>query len=367
MKVSSIFKVILGTLTIIVVSSLIVEMYNTMTYSSQLKSTVTRTITRACDYFARESYKDNDSIPVVGSIYGQSEKAVENKSGIGEVVAYSSPMFDGNSTQSVYDNLYKSGRSSNFHSFITGTITYHGDSTSVRKVTGIWENLDMLAYGLGYGSDVSGLSSNDKSLGNYYYDSKMSPLNLGIAYIDKDTLERIVKWTAIKNLSSSNPERVIVPIGMGKDSLANYVKFNGFRIYYNTFKITSITYDVYDISTSNGLKDLSNTINMNLKNNVDVLDSENYNLKKVCVANIKYDISVSYHGITPFRKIMEYVFNHEVKGMQKGADTTTNNKGYTDNESLSSMNNQNSTIIGSDGKVIWSEPVSGGIKYYIIK
>ena len=324
MSVKTIFKTLIGTIVVIVVTAMIVEYVNISTTASQLKGTMMRSISKACDYISQETYKTGASGNIVGNM--------PDLTGRGGTIAGSGRFYMSNNADDVYNDLY---RSSDFTRFML-------------EHAGTWKNLDMLFYGIYEGPVAGGynLTAEDKENGKKYSESHMTALNIGIPYLDKGVLERIATYNIILSLSGGNPNNIYNDV-----SVSNYVYYRGFKVYYETIKVSGIDYTVYDITKSSDRKALKELTN---------IDASKLNLErdstKVCIANISYSMKLSYEGVSPLKNIMKYVWDLQVDGLN-GTDTPITSNIF--NEGNISTLNQDT----ASGQM----PVDGQIIYYIIK
>lgn len=360
MNVKSVFKTLAGTIVIICIVSLVTEYYNISMNSAFMKTIFTRTISRSCDYFSQETYKQNPSGNGGTLLNTGNAESIVDKDGI---EAVSGRFFEGGTQQAIYDSIYKTNQ---FKEFLKSTVDYYNGtsagSISQTPILGLWQNLDDLAYGLFGGAGgvyPPGMTDRDKELGKYYAENQISALNSGVVYLDKDVITRIARWNLTNTLSEGKPSNIVVETGANRSS--DYVKHKGFRVYYNTFRITDITYSVYDTSTSGGKKALEAVTNINADN----LHHDGDERDNICVAQIKYDVNVAYFGVTPIRQVMKYLFQNQVKGMSDNPRSAI--RGYDNLPSQSSLNNKSNKVTNGAGATTWTSPVSGYIYYYIVR
>lgn len=360
MSVKSIFKVLVGTVAFIVIACVLVEYYNISMSSSFMKTIFTRSVSRSCDYFSQETYKQNASGDGGALLNTGNAEVIRDKDG---TEAVSGVFFQGGTQEDVYNSIYKT---ESFKEFLRSNVDYYtSDSASAvskTSILGTWNNLDSLAYGLfgGVGGITpSGLTEDEKQIGEDSAKGLVSALNAGVAYLDKDIITRIGRWNLVSTLSEGKASNIVIETGADRSS--DYIKHKGFRVYYNTFDITDVTYKIYNIATPGGKKALETVTNLNADN----LYSGSDERDRICVAQIKYDIKVAYFGVTPIRKAMEYLFQNQVKGM---SDSTPENiTGYSGDPSKGSMNNRTNRVANGEGATTWTSPVSGYIYYYIVR
>lgn len=338
---------------IIVVSMVITEYLNVTGTATFMKNILTQSIRSSCDYFAQETYKSEGNTGGVNQ--NGNVKSINSRNG---EEAVSGRFFIGADKQDIYNSLYKS---SEFKSWYRGSL---GGS----NVAGTWRNLDMLASGLGI--NTVSLMGSEKEMGKSYVKDMMTPLNLGIPYLDRETVEKICKWNIAYNFSEGRSQNIVTRpddkrVNMTSGALVNspkYVQYRGFRVYYDSFKITSINYKVYDIRIEADRKALQKVINVDANNLYDGLINSLDERAKIGVASVNYNIDIDYAGVTPMGKIINQVFNGttgaNVNGFGKHADELKN-------ESKGTTVGNHGSLTFSNG--VQSVPVSDKIYYYIIR
>lgn len=316
-SVATIFKIIIGTIFIIVVSSVIVEFFNVTVTATFVRGIVTKSIEKSCDFFAQETYIRDESGSSVDKPVYNVVPDIKFKDGS---VAVSSSFFGEASTQNaIYEKLY--GRSNEFKQFINDNGKY-------------WENLRRLGYGIAnaYGgnsilntNNLGRLEEYDKKAGDTYVKTHVTALNSGITYLDKETLGNIARWNMVANFYGGNTDTLhksSTSIVGANSRDYDYVMYDGYKIYYNTLKITDIDYQVYDLSTSEGARDFARRTNVGSvdywKNTVG-LDSDDER-KCVCVADVKYSVNISYDGVTPIKRLMQYMISSNNKMKERSEE-----------------------------------------------
>lgn len=340
--VKTIFKALIGTVVIIGTISMLTEYINVTTTSTFMKGIITRSVTKSCDYFVQETYKEEGA----GASVAPNGDAVDLLSSEGQT-AVSGNFFSGNSPEEVYKAIYSTDKFKSFiNSLQVDVYTGSGNSKSRRSIKGLWKNLDILNYGL-FGI-ANNLTDGEKRLGENYSDTMTSASNLGIVYLDNDVINKIARWNLVANLSEGKTSN----IHSGTNTKDNYISYKGFRIYYNTFRVTDIQYTVYDRSTDSGRKNLEKVTNIT-SNYLTGIDDER---KYICVADIKYNIDIGYVGITPMRKILQYTISHQVDGLDANAVPSAANLSLGE-DAISTFDSSNNADI----------PFAGEITYYIIR
>lgn len=272
MGVKTIFKVLIGTVVVLVMSMLILEVLNVVTYSNQLNQLTRLAVKKSCYLFCNETYKKD-----IGLL-----KGIEDNSG-GTIL--DGNVFMGTTREDVYNNIY------------TNSVEFKNWYDNYG--TGIWDNLDILAVGLGIGSKP--LDSTGLQLANYYRDSLVTPVNLGVAYLDGCILEEIAKWNLTALMCNGKKEMILTD-----DSGRVYVKYKGFRVYTTELEIIDIEYEILDVN--NEVDKIKNKLK------IQDISTVNFENNKLLVAGIKYIVPIAYEGITTMGEIIKFTSTHRVEG-----------------------------------------------------
>lgn len=369
-NVASIFKILIGTMVVIAMSSLMVELFNTTLTATFVRGIVTKSIEKSCDFFAQETYVrdddgDSEDVPVYSPV-----KPIYFSDGS---VAVSNQFFGGKNTQKeIYEYLYKH---SDFKKF-------------VKEYGSKWLNLRRLGYGLYdmtsyYDSDTRStvnISKYDKTAGDQYVNTRVTALNSGITYLDKRALEDIARWNIVANFYGGNPDTLyqgdLRELSGGYDEMDDYVLYDGYKIYYNTLQITDIEYDVYDLTVKSEAKEFAmrtgvgwdstaNDVDMDYwKNTVGLTSSDER--KNVCVADVKYSMNLSYDGITPIKTIFNFFLNQSARMNQRASDTSGATTGAPGAIAYYENVKWTDTIDGRSATGSW-DPYEGRDFYYLKK
>lgn len=330
MSVKTIFYTIIGTMLIIVVGSLTLEWYNVSTTSLQLGSIAKMSARQACVFFGQETYKREDFKDVnMNDIYSHDGTLV-----------ISGKFYDGSSAEDIYNNLY--GNMSNF---------LKADGPVKQQFKGNWESLDLL------------INRNDEwGIGEFYREAMMTPLNMGIPYLEKDVIERIMKWNLASILNNGQITSSGGFLNLHQDEFGEYYAlYKGFRVYVNRVEVTDIDYKIIDISTSSGQAEFLEYTNMDASIITDTTEGPSDERNKVCVAGISYKVPMKYMGITPIKLVAEYGWNQSVAGydgIEPGETTYEwNNVGEANLEQGGFDGSAESGVL----------PVPGDLVYYIVR
>lgn len=329
--IKSIFKILIGFTFFVTVGMFLIEVYNLLIASELLKSTAHTTLERSCDYFAQESYKNKSGNAYQLSGYGGSADTSLN-----------GQFYYGNDSQ-VYDRLY----------------TNSGEfATYVNDFKDKYRKLKVLGKGLGLTHDI--LFDGEDAIGSYYRQGLVTPLNIGIAYLDKSTVEKIFKWELVAVLSSGQEDMIITNPADGSNP---YVLYKGFRIYYNSIQLDKPSYKAYDLFNSDDKKKFEELTNIEvddymLRARINESDERRY----IVVANMNYKVRVGYEGITPIRRLFQWVVN---TGDDERYDI--NNPKWSGDTTLSRVGARNEDFFGSGLRYDSSVGVGNKIIYYIVR
>ena len=193
-----------------------------------------------------------------------------------------------------------------------------------------------------------------------FKENNYTPLNIGIPYLDTETVQKIFRWNLTQILSNCNNENIV------KDTSGTpYITYSGFRCYANQAQITNIQYEVFDVTTPEGKSKFFELTNINADNlgfESDVAKLQetmgiNYDERsRICVAYIEYSMPVSYVGITPIKNIFEFVWNSEADGFDGSGVTRTPASWQDTTQQLSGGGQGDNTL-----------PTSGKLIYYIVR
>lgn len=346
--VKSIFKLIIGTMFGFILFILMVELYNVTVSAYLLKSTISGTLSRSADYFAQESYKNGSG-------------NVKQLVGYGGAIDNSlNGQFYYGTDRNNYDRLYR------YDSFRTFSLKFKED----------FRKLKVLAKALGHTNDS--LLDGEDSIGKYYIDGLVTPLNIGVAYLDKKTLNNIFRWNLVATLMGGKRDMLIVN---PKDNGQPYVFYKGFRIYYNSINITDIKYKVYDLYNDTDANDFNKLTNIDVDEYINKAKiSSTDERSKVIVATLNYNIKVGYEGITPIKRVIQWALNtggkddKVIKG-NNGATLTTRNADSWDpksskwsgDTSLSKAGTRNDDLSSGGTDFGNAMDINSNIVYYIIR
>lgn len=371
-SVKTIFKTLIGTIVLITVSSFIVEIFNCMTTGLQINQLTRLACKQSCTLFSQESYKkrvDNESGDSGGTI-ATNPVRMRTANG-GTTVVHNGDFYGSGDAATIYRKLY--GPGSDFVSWV------ENDPAAIK---GNWKNVNLIKMGLTEEARLRGIPFNpndnenreytEAQLALLYADVMMTPLNLGIPYLDKSTVESIFRWNLAELLSNCNPDLIY------EDDWGNVcVNFKGFVIYPMDAEIIDINYQVYNLTQPSDRAKFNKETNINPDKlafgdtvNMDVMSSGGAadERQRICIAGIQYKIPIEYKGITPIAKIYENVWNSEVEGLE----------GQTPNNPRDSIQPAgNSLVLGgfaseassssNEGMSAGTLPIPGNLTFYLVR
>lgn len=355
MTVKTIFKTLIGTVVLIVLSSLLWELFNLQISSIQLSSMMQMSATKSAELFAQETYKTNGKKGAanLSNIYypaGTSDSGDSYGSGF----YVSGQFYSGLDTYSIWHSIYDKP---DFKEFVNSDAAIKGNWYSLKIFKKALDN-DTYAPVPNWNASPAQIQAyDDATMAKLYIENLYTPLNIGIPYLDKDTVEKIFRWNLTQMLSSSNEANIMMD-----ETGTPYVTYQGFRCYANQAKITNITYTTYDLTNKQDKDKFYELTNIEADKlgylfDADALGIDNDERQRVCIAAIEYSMPVSYKGITPIKNVFNYVWDKEVV---EGVDGTTSyNREYSWNDSTATMTG------GGEGDN--TLPTSGKILYYMIR
>lgn len=370
MSVKGIFKVLVGTVLLIVVSSLIIEMVNITISSLQLTQLSRIACRQAAVLFSQETYKPRD-----GNKTGTT--AMPDVKNADDTRYISGQFYNGGSPEQIYRNLY----SSKLADWIRRT-----PSNKNTQFKDYWHNVSLIAKSLTNDNMNLNMPTNvndEAAMKNYtdsliaksYTDVMMTPLNLGIPYLDEDTITRMLQWNMAQLASDCQPSLIRKDPNSVRYPDKYYVYYNGFRVFAQDAKVKHLDYKVYEVD--NGDKDEFKRVthinpdNLGFLYSMEDLGISNDERKNICVVGIEYTMPVSYEGITPLRTLVEFIWDYDVKGY--AANGEADNPGYTEtgvhswDDLTADLNaggfNGNREADATKGVL----PVPGKLIYYVVR
>ena len=405
-SVVSIFKILVGTVVVIVLSSLIIEYLNMILMSTFLRGYITKTIEKSCDLFAQETYLGEGGGRAVNLQLSPIKFTEDTTVHINDdETAVDTDWFSVNNSlnsKTLYNSLYGKDNKE-YMSFLTqvtrnsnipSTGTYSNKVKVVAEQCTVkrpWVNLVRIKE---YLDNQSGTSTNIR-IGKTYYNQYVTPLNQGITYIDSTALTKITKWALVNNLSNGMRNQVIPSSAKLQNNQINhiydYVEYSGYRVYFNTFMVTGITYHIYDLNVKKSreafaIKTGVGYGNENYWNNelnitslVNAQDTISRERRYVCVADIDYTMTVAYDGVTPLKRVINFMNNRVVEGAasmngvdyrptaSNQTDKTVNGSYLITNDMINQGYNTNQFMKMSNASNYQLADFNAMVTYYIVR
>lgn len=318
MSVKTIFKALIGTVFIIIVSSVVIEFYNVSVMSMQLKQVSKMAAKQACVLFTQETYKEmKNGTSTIGGAVKMSD--IRTTSG----TKYISGDFYGTGTpQDIWKKIYGKDTFKNFCN--------SKPEGRDQKMDEIFKDLGTMlkAYKLANGESVAG---DDKAKAIMFKNNMYTTSNIGVPYLDDDIVNKMYEWNLAKLLMGQYNSS----IQQDADG-ERCINYRGFRCYANQAKL-NFKYQVYDLGDTNsgsktGRVAFHKLTGLNIKNKgaagagITVNATPNNPNYYVTVVEIDYTVPVSYQGITPLKNIFDYLWKTEVQGLSDTAPTEKGDK-----------------------------------------
>lgn len=304
MSVKFIFKALIGTIFVILISCILIELFNSFTTSYQLKAMSKVAARQACVLYAQETYKRSDTNL--------------NLSDVGRVT---SNFYNSSDAKTIYKNTTSDAKMTAY----IGSIKDGSDTT--KKISTIpWTSFN-------YWYNYLKTKDNNNIYGKLYYNNLVTPINMGVTYLDKEVVNKMYRWNLASMLKTKGSTSYIKKSGKKKTNTATAqikypegrmcIEYKGFRVWFGSSystttgtSISDIKYTMYNLSDTEQAKKFYNITSIGsedgntLKDLYDGSDERQY----VVVADVPYQVEVSYKGITPLRHIINFVNNKRVAG-----------------------------------------------------
>jgi len=296
MTVKTIFKILLASMVLPVLSFLVIEFYNVSSVSGEIGRLTNTAAYQAAVLFNQESYK-------VGAGAGSYNGLGNQKSVVDEFgeVYISGKFYSGETPYDVYKNIY---RSRDFREWIS------------HEVHQVWRNIYLVDLYLNW----TWYDDEDGREGRFLAESLMTPSNMGVPYLNKDIVSKMFRWNLAELFSGGKPQNI------KKDRQGRmYSSYNGYRVYAQDASITNLEYRVYDLLTTSGRSGFMAATNVDPSDRIVGMGADDER-RYVAVVGIEYSVPMSYEGITPIKRAFEFVWNTEVEGLngksQRDVNTT---------------------------------------------
>lgn len=312
--VISIYK----TLILIVVLPLIIfgliEWYNVNTNSYKLTPLVEIGIDEAAKMFSEESFclggNPQDLFPILTGTKRVRTTDIFNPvttstTDVLAVLNIHNELFDNQTTvDGIYDYLFEDIKSF-ANNRDRNCVDIDGRTLTGNEVFGrIFRNLRLM-------TDESDI------IGKVYRDNYVTPMNLGIPYLNDETVTAMAKWNLAKILNVDGKSGSYAASlysatqlkNLHKDRVGVYVSWNGYRVYIDKLKL-DIKYRLMDMSSNDDKEEFKAETSMQpdvLFNSDAILAGSNE--KYFILTEITYELPILYEGITPWRRAFSWVLS----------------------------------------------------------
>lgn len=321
MTVKTIFKTLIGTVVVIVVGFLLIEMFNLSIQQFMLRQVQDLGAVQQAQLFCQETYKqqtEKDSTNAKSTVFPQLHLK-KNQGGQDFVISGKFYPNDASDTVESYYNALYAGNA-NYQGFLAGANCNVAPS-------GVYPALISAAYD-----------------GNY-----VTPANFGIPYLDPEFMQKAFTWNLAMLFGSPDKNTQTIQgsgVATSQYTVTNagtaggksYIDYSGYRIYVgnNTqTKITGISYHIYNILDGGEAEAFKTATNID-PNNLTTLHAgaDGYSdemqlitqtggmqiyLQNLTVVKIDYTVEVGYEGITPLQNMISYIQSNRVRGMEDSA------------------------------------------------
>lgn len=388
MTVKTIFKTLFTTMVVMVLSMLLLELFNVSIVSYQLRQISRMAARQACILFTSETYKGNDGVG--GTIRTQDAIAFDGStyvSGDFYRVPYSP-----NSSEykvAVWKKIYANQKFVDFCNSTPALNKYYTLEILKMAASAAKSGGDVPQVSVDWTSSPAQIEASVKaSTAQMYKNNYYTTANIGIPYMDEDIVNRMYQWNLAQLLSNCNKDSI-----QKDDNGRMCINFRGFKVYadeHSNSKISNYDYKVYDVSPNSsnrsaeqkrlwedlnidatedhrylgarsdakGMQGYTTTVVGNGTKPIGGGYGEVYDNWYVTSVGIEYSLEVNYEGITPLRKLIAFVFNSQVTGLGTSAPSIANPDTLSNADILS--------MGGFDGDGLGSGVVTSGKLTYTL-
>lgn len=410
-EVATIFKVLIGTVVSVVVASVIIEMFNINTTGLMIDQYTKLAAKQSAQLFTQETYRNQAEGGSAGAINNSVIYAADGSeysmcSDGGTVIRFNN-FYNGSTEEEIWKSMYDLGADSYFRNSLlaiklalnnrgtayVGSIKANADlanftgsytsDTITARAFPEFDSLYIMASGNYYNqalneaqlweykdTQIEKIKYNNDRRAESYKADMITPINLGIPYMDKNVTSRMLKWHLTQLLSNCNSGNILkntegyanytAASDGDTNPYAYYVNFKGFAVFTRAAEITGYTFYALDLNSPTAQRKLNDMVHIN-GDSLQYNRLSNYNIDDgaarndkasnnvVWVVEIRYKVPVTYIGITPVKNIFNYVFSHGVKGYSGSAGDNLNNMNiqYTPNTDMLNNNNMNKVSTGT--------------------
>lgn len=349
--VKSIAKWWLAAFSFVIVSFIIVEFLNIASTSYQLHNIARISIKKSCDLFSQETYKRDDAQTII----------TPNVRGLNGVTVSGSFYGGLDEKEAIYNNLYQSTSFSQFMGRF---------GSEYRALNAMYKG--MTSY------DPDDLES---AAGKFYAESLVTPINMGVTYLDEKVIHDMFKWhitTFLVGGSYDEGTHLYNLLTDDGDGRGPYVFYKGYRVYLDDFagfQVKIKDYHVFDTTTQkDAFKKYTNmdadTLNhrrldSDASFSSDWVDERN----KICVAELTYQLPMDYTGVTPLKRVMKFFQkvpqSDDVRGSRYRG--ITNQWSWNDSEYLNTVQQFTGGGLDKDASDKKINGTTGRLTYFIVR
>lgn len=327
MSVKTIFKTLLGTIFLMVTISVLIELFNVNISGMQIRQMTKMAAKQSCELFTQETYKINTSASGARSV-----SDVKNCDGTtyvtGDFYGYRTGESDSSYAYNVWHSIYGADA---FKNFCTSSGRYGGasngsavrlakkdSSSTYSSMQEMYPDLELfykvmngtltsVSTPVWSASDVDIKKYNDYMKAQTMEATMFTPVNIGVPYMDEEVVNKMFRWHLAQILSNCNSDLI-----QKDDDNQYFVNYKGFRCYVQKARIYSYQYSSFNLSVDSekdAFKDLTGMSADSLGRGSDKTENN-----IVTVVGINYEIPVSYKGLTPIKRVFNYIWDLEVGG-----------------------------------------------------
>lgn len=276
MGAKSIVKILVTVSIALAIASAIMELNNITVVGNNIINISNRAAKQAAILYSQETYKAR------GNGGASSLESIED--------AYGAEYVSGN----IYGN--NSGDKEIYESLRGGFYEWCSDPAAVK---GGWDRVRILS---GEFKGTEKERKDEEKIQAMYIKNMITPTNMGIPYLDKDTVERIFKWNIAKVFSGGVSNTIVLDDGGDV-----CVQRDGFRIYANESELSIKSYVTYDLNVEADKKKFEeitqiDTSKLGISEGRGIDGNQT---SRICVATMHIKVPVAYIGVSPIRHMVE--------------------------------------------------------------
>ena len=363
-EVKTIFKVLLGTIALTVLISVFIELFNIFVVGMQLRQMSRMAARQACDLFTQETYKgrhDTNLNARKGTVVLDDILAPDGSTYVtGDFYEIGGPTTPINDTirRNIWNDIYGMSQThfkdfcdSNVNIFDSTNTTTPGTTTMKDEYTNLRCLYMLIDHGGPYdplptlnwnSSAANQLDYAMKSRANTYYDELYTAVNCGVPYLDETIVNRMYQYNLAILLMNGGQNLVQNDLiaqpdiagwhnyndasTIGATANTNYINYKGFKCYVDRAAMSNYEYTIFNFNgtvpnqLNNRFREYTNmsarTDNTGIAAGetqiglVDTFGLDQEDNKKVTVVGITFNLPCNYVGITPIRKIFQWIMNY---------------------------------------------------------